>query len=156
MHAPSSPASDRAPIAPPALPLFIRVADYAMMTLAVSLSVVSVVLFAWSNRPVLVPLGMSVTAGIWWNALVSFAFFAQHSIMVRQPVRARLAAIIPARYDGTFYAIASGLALALVVVLWQPAGEPLFVLRGVPRLVVRAAALLAIAGFAWGASSLRG
>jgi hypothetical protein len=156
MPEPSGHHASRGSTVRPALPLLTRLADYAMMTLAVVLSVVSIALLAWANRPILVPLGLSESAAVWWNALVSFLFFAQHSILVRRPVRARLGAIISPRYDGTFYAITSGLALAIVVVLWQPAGPPLFVLQGAPRFIVQAAALLAVAGFAWGACALRG
>lgn len=39
--------------------------------------------------------------------------------MVRRPSRARLARIVPARYDGAVYAIASGIVLTLVVLFWQ-------------------------------------
>ena len=156
MHAPSTPNAARPSSALPSLPSATRLADYSMMTLAVILSVGSVALFAWENRPILVPFGWSTGAALWWNASLSLVFFAQHSITVRRPFRARLSSVIPARYDGAFYAITSGLALGVVVVLWQPAGPPLFVLQGVPRLIVGAAALLAVAGFAWGAWALHG
>lgn len=141
---------------PPALSVLARLGDYVTMTLAVVLSAGSIALFAWGSRPVLVSLHLSAGAAIWWNAAVSFVFFAQHSITVRRPFRARLAAFIPARYDAAFYAITSGIALAIAVVLWQPAGQPLFVLHGVPRLSVTLAALLAVGGFAWGAWALHG
>ncbi len=156
MDAPSTPAVGPLTAVPPPLSLRTRLADYAVMTLAVALSVVSVGLLAWGDRPILVPLGLSTRAAVWWNALVSFVFFAQHSGTVRRPFRARLAAFIPPRYDGAFYAITSGAALALVVILWQPAGAPLFVLEGVPRLAVQAAALLAVASATWGALALPG
>ena len=156
MHAPSTPHAEHPTATPPVLPLTGRLADYAIMALAVGLSVGSVALFAWPDRPILVRFGWSTSAAIWWNAAVSFVFFAQHSITVRRPFRARLAAVIPPRYDGAFYAITSGIALTIVVVLWQPPGPPLFVLHGIPRLIVQAAVLLAIAGFVWGAWSLHG
>ena len=156
MHLRSTPTVDRATPAAPPLPFLTRFADYAMMTLAVALSAVSVAWLLWTERPILVPLDLPAGWAIWWNVLVSFVFFAQHSILIRRPVRARLAAIIPARYDGTFYAITSGIALMVVVVLWQPAGEPLFVLHGVPRVIVGAIALLGVAGVAWSVLALPG
>jgi protein-S-isoprenylcysteine O-methyltransferase Ste14 len=127
-----------------------RIADYSVITLAVVLGVGSIVLFGWPGRPTFLPLGLSPRATAWWNALVSFVFVAQHSVMVRRPVRARLAAVLPARYDRAFYAITSGVALAIVAMLLQPPGPPLFVLGGLPRLAVATVGLLALGGFAWG------
>ncbi len=152
----SAPSASRAvvPPAPVKLPVATRIADYTMMILAVVLSGGSIVLFAWDGRPMLVRMGLSPGVALWWNALASMLFFAQHSIMVRRPVRDRLAAVIPARYDGAFYAITSGIALALAALLIQPTGPPLFVLSGLPRLLVTAAALLGAAGFVWGAYAL--
>lgn len=143
------------PAAPARLPVARRMADYAVMLLAVVFGGGSLVLFAWPDRPVLAPVGLSAAGALWWNAVVSFIFFAQHSIMVRRSVRARLSAVIPARYDGAFYAITSGIALTLVAVLYQPVEAPLFVLLGPYRLIVTAAALLAVAFFAWGICALR-
>ncbi len=136
-------------------PLSVRLADYAVMTLAIVLGGGSIVLFAWPGRPVLVPLGLSLGAALSWNAALSIVFFLQHSVLVRRSVRARLATVIPWRYDGACYAITSGIALALVAVMRQPGGAPLFVLTGLPRLAVTAAGLLAICGFVWGIYTLR-
>lgn len=133
-----------------------RIADYTMMALSVILGGGSIVLFAWADRPILVPLGLSPAAAAVWNVLVSCLFFLQHSVMVRRSVRARLAAVIPERYDGAFYSITSGVALAAAVLLFQPPGEPLFVLDGIARLAVMALVVLAVAGFVWGALALRG
>jgi protein-S-isoprenylcysteine O-methyltransferase Ste14 len=156
MHAPSTRHSGRATDTIRRLPLATRIADYSVVILAVLLGCGSIVLFAWPGRPALFPLALSPAGAIWWNTLVSFVFFVQHSVMVRRSVRRRLALVIPQRYDGAFYAITSGIALAIVAVLLQPGGEPLFVLEGVPRLAVTTAALLAVAGFAWGVRALGG
>jgi protein-S-isoprenylcysteine O-methyltransferase Ste14 len=155
MREPSTRTSGSAFTGPVSLPLATRLADYSVISLAVVFGLGSIVLFAWPGQPVFVPMGLSSSAALWWNALLSFVFFVQHSGMVRRPFRARLSAIIPERYDGAFYAMTSGIALALVAVLLQPSGEPLFRLEGLPRLAVSAAALLAILAFAWGIRTLR-
>lgn len=155
MYAPSTQNPARARGVSARLPLTTRIADYSVMSLAVMLGCGSIVLFAWPDRPTILPLALSPDAAIVWNTLVSFVFFVQHSVMVRRPVRRRLAVVIAQRYDGAFYAITSGIALAVVAVLLQPGGEPLFVLEGIPRLAVMAAILLAVAGFAWGVHALR-
>jgi hypothetical protein len=90
-----------------------------------------------------------------WDALLSLAFFVQHSGMVRRPVRAWITAVIPARYDGAVYAIASGAVLALVAVLWQPSATAVLVLEGLPRTLAQACSWLAIAAFVVSASTLR-
>ncbi len=154
MYAPSR-STGRAPGVAGRLPLSSKLADYSVFTLAIVLGVGSLVFFAWPGRPVFMPLGLSARTAVWWNALVSCIFFVQHSVLVRRSVRARLAGIVPARYDGAFYAITSGVALAVVTVLLQPAGEPFLVLQGIPRAGLTAAAILAAAGFAWGIRSLR-
>jgi protein-S-isoprenylcysteine O-methyltransferase Ste14 len=133
----------------------VRIADRVVMALAVVLGGGSMVYFAWGGRPRLLHLALSPVAALWWNGLLSLVFFGQHSVMVRRPVRARLATVIPPRYDGAFYAITSGLALTLVAALLQPAGPPLFVLEGPLRAMVAAAAVLAVAGFAWAILALR-
>lgn len=155
MYAPSTQSADRLPGPARGLSVATRIADYSVIALATVLGVGSIVLFAWPNRPAFLSLGLSPAATAWWNTLVSFVFFAQHSVLVRRPVRARLRVIVPPRYDGAFHAMTSGIALAVVAMLLQPAGQPLFVLDGLPRLAVSAAALLAIAGFAWGVHALR-
>ena len=155
MPAPSTPTAVRPTATPATLPAAARVADRAVMALAVVLGGGSMVYFAWAVRPKLLDMGLSPGAALWWNALLSLVFFTQHSVMVRRPVRARLAAVVAPRYDGAFYAITSGLALTLVAALLQPAGPPLFVLQGLARTIVIAAVLLALAGLAWAVVALR-
>jgi methanethiol S-methyltransferase len=129
------------------------IADRLMMALAVVTGAGSMVLFAWDARPTFVPLLWPPGAALAWDACLSLLFFVQHSGMVRRPVRARLARVLPARYDGAFYAISSGLTLTLVFVLWQRVDIPVFRLEGAARWIAvavsgLAAALLIISGYA--------
>jgi protein-S-isoprenylcysteine O-methyltransferase Ste14 len=116
-----------------------------MIALAVVAGVGPIVLFAWDSRLTFVPMTWPPGIALAWDAMLSLLFFAQHSGMVRRSFRARLARVIPARYDGAFYAIVSGLTLTLVLVLWQHVDAYAFRLQGVPRAVAVAGSLLAVA-----------
>jgi protein-S-isoprenylcysteine O-methyltransferase Ste14 len=93
---------------------------------------------------------------LWWDGFLSLAFFLQHSGMVRRRFRARIAGLIPPRYYRAVYAIASGVVLSMVVLLWQPSGNRLLVLGGVSRWVAQGGAVLAIAVFIWSGFALQG
>ena len=130
-----------------------KTADRLIMALAVVAGTGSIGLFAWDARPTFVPLMWPPGAALAWDAFLSGLFFVQHSGMVRRSFRARLASVLPARYDGAFYAISSGLILTLVVVLWQRVDNPVFRLEGVARWIAvafsgLAAALLVVSGYA--------
>ncbi len=132
------------------------IGDAVVMALAVVLSAGSIGWFAWSGRPVLVPLHFSAAAALWWNALLSLVFFAQHSIMIRRSVRDRLAAVIPDRYDLAFYAITSSIVLATITALFQRVeAPPVWELHGVARLLVMTAAASALALIIWSVLALR-
>ncbi len=102
----------------------------------------------------LVSMGWSASGSLTWNGLLSLIFFVQHSTMLRRRFRERLARILPSPSHGALYAVASGVALSAVVVLWQPVPTVLLSLEGIPRLVARAFFGLALAGMAWGAWAL--
>jgi hypothetical protein len=91
-----------------------------------------------------------------WDAGLSLLFFVQHSGMVRKGFRARLARFVPPWCYPAFYAIASGVALAAVALLWQPSGRHLLVLDGLPLRITQGGSLVAIAFFFWGAFALKG
>ncbi len=128
--------------------------DRAMMALAVVLGAGSVVLFVFMDRLRVVRLGWPDPWALAWDAGLSLLFFLQHSGMVRRSFRARLAAVIPQRHQGAVYAIASGVALALVAVLWQHTGTHLLALGGPLPWVARALAVLAFALFVGSAIAL--
>ena len=53
------------------------------------------------------------------NAILSFLFFAQHSIMARQTIRDIIVGKTGEKYGEAIFSISSGIILILVVVLWQ-------------------------------------
>jgi protein-S-isoprenylcysteine O-methyltransferase Ste14 len=92
---------------------------------------------------------------LWWDGLLSFAFFLQHSGMVRRQFRTRVYGPIPPRYHRALYSIASGITLAAVALLWQPSDNHLLVVGSAFRWVALALAICAFALFVWGALALR-
>lgn len=128
------------------------------MLLAVVCGTVSIGLF------VLAPTGSlrvfqtqwPVAGVLCWDAGLSLLFFVQHSGMVRKGFRARLARFVPPWCYLAFYAIASGVALAAVALLWQPSGRHLLVLDGLPLRIAQGGSLVAVAFFFWGVFALKG
>ena len=128
--------------------------DYIMMTLSVVFGGGSVLLLALMGSFQLVHLGFSDSVVLLWDAILSMAFFLQHSGMVRKAFRARMAVFIPPRYQGAIYSIASGVVLVIVVVLWQRSEIRLLRLEGLPLWIARGCSLLAILTFAWSIHAL--
>ena len=98
--------------------------------------------------------GWPLETALIWDAALSLLFFLQHSGMVRRPVRRFLR--IPEVYWGAFYAATSGIALAVVMALWQASDVPLLVLTGWLRAAAYLCAVLALLFFIWGIVALRG
>ena len=92
---------------------------------------------------------------LWWDGLLSFAFFLQHSGMVRRRFQARVYRSIPPRYRRALYSIASGIALAAVALLWQRSNHHVLVLGPRFRWVALVPAVCAFALFSWGGLVLR-
>ena len=124
------------------------------MALSVVLGGGSFFLLALMGSFQLVHLGFSDSVVLLWDAILSMAFFLQHSGMVRKAFRARMAVFIPPRYQGAIYSIASGVVLVIVVVLWQRSEIQLLRLEGLPLWIARGCSLLAILLFAWGIHAL--
>ena len=128
--------------------------DRTMMALSVVCGGGSVFLLALMGSFQLLHLGFSDPVVLLWDAILSFAFFLQHSGMVRKPFRARMAVLVPPRYQGAIYSIASGVVLIMVVVLWQRSEIQLLRLEGPPLWIARGCSLLAILIFIWGIHAL--
>jgi len=128
------------------------------MTLAVVIGGGSLLLFGTFLLigPIsIVRFGASELQVLLWDGLLSILFFIQHSGMIRTPFRTRLAPIIPPHYHPATYAIASGIALTAVVLLWQPSQTIIYQAEGLLRLLARAVSVLSIVGFFWGVRALR-
>jgi len=121
--------------------------DHAMIVLAVVLGVGSVALFAAMGSLSFAQKGWSESRILAWDTALSVAFFLQHSGMVRRRFRARLAAVIAPHHQGAVYAIASGVVLTLVVVLWQRSETHLLALEGFAIWVARVCAVSAVVVF---------
>jgi protein-S-isoprenylcysteine O-methyltransferase Ste14 len=89
-----------------------------------------------------------------WDGLLSMVFFVQHSGMVRASFQSWLSSSVPGRYHPSLYAIASGLILTAVLLLWQTTEAVLYRLEGPLRWLPRAVSLLAAGGFLWGFRAL--
>jgi len=90
-----------------------------------------------------------------WDTLLSLFFFVQHSGMVRKGFRRHVTRVFPPRYDNAIYAIASGIALVIVVIFWQRSETNILVLQGIPRTIASLCNLTGVLLFILGAASLR-
>jgi protein-S-isoprenylcysteine O-methyltransferase Ste14 len=117
-----------------------------------SLLVFLLFVFIGSLTPV--NLRLSESAKLWFDACLCLAFFIQHSVMVRKSFRQRLLRFLPAQYEGALYAIASGVILLALVVLWQESVRTLAAPHSVFRWALRAIYFLGIAGFVYSIRAL--
>ena len=133
-----------------------RTFDRIMIVLSVVLGGGSILLLASMGSIQFVQLGFSNPVVLLWDTILSFLFFVQHSGMVRKAFRSRSDVILPPRFHGAIYSIASGIALIIVVVLWQKSDIQLFRLEGLTLWIARACSAAAFLGFAWGIHALGG
>ena len=90
-----------------------------------------------------------------WDAALCLVFFLQHSGMIRRPFRAWLTRFAPVPTHGALYTVASGAALVLLSVCWQPSRISLFSLDGAARELLRSLGLCSLMGFVWAFAVLR-
>jgi protein-S-isoprenylcysteine O-methyltransferase Ste14 len=136
---------------------FGRFTAYVMFCLAVLFgggSLIAFLVFLLAGSPELLSLHLRANEVLWWDMGLCIAFFFQHSGMVRKSFRQRLAYFLPVEYEGALYAIASGIALLVLMVLWQKSAPTLTAPGGVFRWLFHIAYLLSFAGFIWGARAL--
>lgn len=135
-----------------------RYTAYIMIGLArilggVSLLVFMIYLFVGSLN--LLDMHLGESGVLWIDAGLSLLFFIQHSGMIRKPFRRWLARFTPEEYAGAIYAIASGIVLLLVILLWQKSPQTVIAPPGLLRWSLRAVSFLSLLGFYWGVKSLR-
>jgi protein-S-isoprenylcysteine O-methyltransferase Ste14 len=134
-----------------------RFMAYSIMALAALVGGGSLLLFGFFiiiGPVTIIRLNVSECQMFLWDGLLSILFFIQHSGMVRVSFRDRLSSFVPSRYHPSIYAVASGVTLMAVVLLWQTSPTTLVQLQGPLRWLPRVVTLLVIAGFAWGFRTL--
>jgi hypothetical protein len=129
-----------------------RILAYFLLVLAYALGCASLGLFGlflWAGPHPVEDLGLAAPLALSFDALLAIAFFVQHSGMIRKSFRTRLSAVLPDYYQPVVYAIASGVVLLLLPVLWQPSRLTVLVLDGPLRWLARGVFLAAMAGILW-------
>ena len=94
-------------------------------------------------------------AALVFDLCLSFAFFAQHSGMIRQSFRSWYERLVPAYYHGAIYSIASGVFLYCVIFFWQVTEEAIVTANELSRIGLRALFLAALGGIIWSNLALR-
>ncbi len=133
----------------------LKLSDYTFIIFAIVFGTGSVILLAMSDSIHFVNFNWSEQNILLWDSFLSLFFFVQHSVMVRKFFRQRVKMIFPERYDGAIYAIASGIALAVVVLFWQRSQINILILQDSPKLIVSICNLSGVLLFIIGAFSLR-
>jgi protein-S-isoprenylcysteine O-methyltransferase Ste14 len=131
---------------------------YIMISLArifggMSLLVFMIFLFVGSLN--LLDMHLGESGLLLLDAGLSVLFFIQHSGMIRKSFRRWLGGFVPEEYAGAIYAIASGIALLLVILLWQRSTQTIITPSGLFRWSLRAVFFLCLLGFYRGVKALR-
>lgn len=135
-----------------------KITAYLLLAGAVLLGGTSLALFGvfvYVGSFELVPLGLDPGAALALNAMLCFAFFAQHSGMVRRSFRERVLATLPAPYRPALYAVASGLALFVFLAFWQRSDVVIYSMQGPARWILRGIFAAAVIGLLWGLHALK-
>jgi protein-S-isoprenylcysteine O-methyltransferase Ste14 len=112
-----------------------------------SLALLAVFLLVGPVSPV--DFGFGEAGILLFDTLLSLAFFVQHSGMVRKGFRSWNGRFFATHNQDAVYAIASGVVLFAVVLLWQESSRMIFSAEGVLRWMMRGLFLLGLAGFQW-------
>ncbi len=89
-----------------------------------------------------------------FNAALSFAFFIQHSVMVRKSFRNLQAQFLNRSYHSALYSFISGLFLLTVVLLWQRSPGMIFTAPEEIVITMRILFFLTLVFLAWGIREL--
>ena len=134
-----------------------KCAAYIMIGLARVLGGVSLLgfmIFLFVGSLNLLDMHLDESGVLWFDAGLSLIFFVQHSGMVRKPFRRWLGRFVPEEYAGAVYAIASGIVLLLVILLWQKSNQTIITTSVLVRWSLRVVSFLSLFGFYWGVKPL--
>lgn len=133
------------------------IAVFALLTTTIitAASFTAFLIFLYAGSLNWINLGLNEVALLLVNTCLSFAFFLQHSGMVRRSFRRRLEQFIPSQYQGAAYTMASSLVLLVFVGFWQGSEVIVHTFGGLSASIMRALFFFSIAGMCWGAWTLR-
>jgi protein-S-isoprenylcysteine O-methyltransferase Ste14 len=134
------------------------VVEYVLVVLSIGIGVGSLIVFTvflFIGPFGITDLGLGVTQALTLNAFLCAAFFLQHSGMIRRTTRRWMTQVIPKRYYGVLFSIASGITLLAILLLWQETPPALASADGIYRWSFRAVFFLAVAAQAWATWALR-
>ena len=131
---------------------YLKLIIYTVMA-AAGLPLAAFAVFLYKGSFTLIDFSMSNTHALVMDALLSLLFFLQHSILIRRGVKKRLAGIIHGEYYAAFYAVTSGLALAVLILFWQRTG-PVYSFGTVVTVVLHSIAVVCVIGFYMGVKAL--
>ena len=118
-------------------------------------SLIAFAVFLYIGSFNIMPLGLDKNSALLFNTVLSVLFFAQHSGMVRRSFRHGMERFIPEEYSSAFYTIVSGIVLLMVLAFWQRSQGTFASFHGMSRWIFRLMFPASLAGFAWGARSLK-
>jgi len=121
----------------------------AVSTFAGRASLILFVIFLYVGPLNIVGLNLPEIGVLAWDGIISAAFFAQHSFMIRRSFRNWLSNTIPSHYSDAAFAIFSSIVLTAVVVFWQSSETVVCELQGFMYWIARGVFVLAIAGIGW-------
>jgi len=136
-----------------------RVTAWIVLALAVGFgatSMIAFVIFLYAGPPDVIDLDLGLVSALAVNAGLSLLFFVQHSVMVRAWFKLWLVRLVPEHFVSAIYAIASGIVLLSVVLLWQASEQVFASATGALWWAARAVFALAVAGIVWGVLALGG
>lgn len=111
--------------------------------------------FVYAGSFELVPLALPLAAALTLDAVLCLVFFVQHSGMVRRSFQSRVLGALPAQYRPALYAVASGVALFVLLAFWQRSDIVLYAVQGPLRWLLRALFAVAVIGLIWGLYTLK-
>ncbi len=134
-----------------------KIRDIGLIVLSVLLgggSMLLLVVFLFAGSLNFIDLGLGKTAALKFDALLCLFFFIQHSIMIRETTKQLLTRVIPEKRYSVFYSIDSGIALLIMIILWQETGSYLAEPGAVVSFFMRVVFVLSLAGFVMAGISL--
>jgi protein-S-isoprenylcysteine O-methyltransferase Ste14 len=126
---------------------------YVAVLLAGS-SLVGFTVFLISGPFQILDLGFETSGILAFDIGLSLLFFIQHSGMMRKTCQSKAEKLFLPEYYNAVYAIASGITLLLMLVLWQQSDVHIYSSNGPIRWGIRLLFFTVGIGFMWGAVAL--